>query len=97
MTLLKAGADPSVGNSLQSVLENSKLRDDQDFLLELLKKGANPNIHSGYGFNNLIEVIQKEKTQLVEAFLRHGAAVNCVHYNGKSALHYACDIGIYFN
>lgn len=87
--LLQAGADPSVGNCLQSVLDNSELCKKTEWFLELLQKGANPNIHSRDG-SNLIDVTKKGKKQLVEELLRYGAEVNVVDYQRKSALHYAC-------
>ncbi|XP_063399769.1 ankyrin-1-like [Mytilus trossulus] len=87
--LLQAGADPSVGNCLQSVLHNSELCKKTELFLELLHKGANPNIYSRDG-SNLIDVTKKGTTQLVEELLRYGAEVNVVDYGRKSALHYAC-------
>lgn len=95
--LLQAGADPSVGNCLQSVLNNSELRKITELILELLQKGANPNIYSRDG-SNLIDVTKKGTKQLVEELLRYGADVNVVDYEAKSALHYACEckIGILF-
>lgn len=92
MILLQAGADPSVGNCLQSVLKNYKLRENVELFLELLKTGANPNMYSGSS-SNLIEVTKEGNKQLVEELLRYRADVNFVDSYGKSALHHACDIG----
>ncbi|XP_052064145.1 uncharacterized protein LOC127704231 isoform X2 [Mytilus californianus] len=88
-SLLKAGADPSVGNCLQSVLDNRELRENPELFMELLKNGANPNMYSGGG-SNLIDATKKGTKPLVEELLRYGADVNFVDYEAKGALHYAC-------
>ncbi|CAG2187607.1 unnamed protein product [Mytilus edulis] len=91
MTLLQAGADPSLGNCLQSFLKNYKLRENVELFLELLKR-ANPNMYSGSS-SILLKLPRRRNEQLVEELLRYRADVNFVDSYGKSALHYACDIG----
>lgn len=76
--------------------EQSKSRKTgwDSFVCMLLDKGASPNEFTGYD-SNLIEVTTQGNFQLVEAMLKHGAAVNFADNTNRTALHYACILSTY--
>ncbi|XP_071182095.1 poly [ADP-ribose] polymerase tankyrase-1-like isoform X1 [Mytilus edulis] len=93
--LLASGADPKNGYCLQNAMNICRKFENRkswmSFMISVLQKGADPNKRKAKS-SNLIELVKKRNSHIVEEFLKHGADVNYSDVMKTTALHYACDI-----
>ncbi|XP_056012069.1 uncharacterized protein LOC125678557 [Ostrea edulis] len=95
--LLKAGADPKKGCSLNLALKrtpNAELKDEwKSFILKLIANGANTNSRlDSSSTPSLILAIDSKDMDIVRALLEHGVDSNAFDYIGTSLIH-ACRMG----
>ena len=90
--LLKRGADPNKerGYSGSTPLHLAITEDKLDLVKKLLKKGSHLEIKDDYGYTPLLEAVNYGASEeVIDLLLEHGADVNAVTEDKKTALHFA--------
>ena len=91
--LLAHGADPfAVDHGMHTTLHFAvSYHDDEEYLLPILRVGADLNAKTTYDYTPLIFAICKGRIRAATCFLDHGADINLVGQYGQSPVQYAVE------
>lgn len=90
LAVLPAQSNTTPEPSLDEQLLVAATFDDHEQVAQLLKKGANPNIHDAKGFTPLIHAARLGNLTMAQSLKSYGAKINDVDDKQDSALAWAC-------